>query len=87
MCKVDWKGVTGVRKPAKEVGGDKALLTVWTFGCMRGRSKLNHLGVWDEGKGRELEEDWLAWVPRLMALLSLKWGPGGGVGSGRMSSS
>lgn len=31
---------------------------------------------------RELEEDWLARVPRLLALLSLKWGPGGGVGSG-----
>lgn len=40
--------------------------------------------MWDEEKG-EFEEGWLAWVTKLMAVLSLKWGPGGGGGSGRRS--
>lgn len=48
---MDCKGVTGVRKPTKEVGSDEVFLTVWSFGWMQGRLKLtDHVGVWDEEK-------------------------------------
>lgn len=31
---MDCKGVTGVRKPTEELGGDEVFLTVWSFGWM-----------------------------------------------------
>lgn len=82
---MDWKGVTGGRKPTKEVGRDE-VLTWWWLGWIQGRFKLTDpLGVWDEERGAS--EDWLAWVTRSVVVPSLRWEPGRGVGSRRVSSS
>lgn len=84
MCRIDWKGVAGGRKPAKEMGGDEVL--TWWLGWIQGRFELSDpLDVWDEERGAS--EDWLAWVTRLVVVPSLRWEPGRGVGSGRVSSS